>query len=246
MSIIWIGSPNYTQGRAGKSVDRIVIHWMVGTLAGTDIVFQNTTRGTSAHYGIEDSNIHQYVAKTDTAFHAGVLSMNQRSIGIEHSATPTRPATQMTVDVSAQLVADLCREYNIPCDRTHIIKHSEVPYATQCSGTIPIDEIVNKANKIIGDSMAEIIDRDTSRILISSILGYTGVAGRPDALDGSDLGDSLIGRALTPQLIKELFQGQTASEWRDSNKPNSITDINNRLKDSTSEYIKVSDLYIKK
>jgi len=77
--------------------------------------------------------------------------------------------------------------------------------------------------------MPEIIDQDTSRILISSILGYTGVAGRPDALDGSDLGDSLKGRPLTASLIKELFQGATAVQWRDSNTKTSISWINTQL-----------------
>ena len=60
MAYEFIGSPNYTQGRESK-IDRIVIHWMVGTLAATDAVFQNTQSNTSAHYGIENYTTHQYV-----------------------------------------------------------------------------------------------------------------------------------------------------------------------------------------
>lgn len=89
-------------------------------------------------------------------------------------------------------------------------------------------EGIGKKQVVKGDTME--IDKDTSRILISSILGYTGIAGRPYALDGSNLGDSLIGRPLTLDLVKELFAGQTATEWRDSDKPTSITWINNELK----------------
>jgi len=149
--IEWIGSPNYSQGRT-HAIDRIVIHWIVGTLASADAVFQKPN-GVSAHYGIEDDGVHQYVDEANTAWHAGVGSMNARAIGLEHSASPDRPASQSTIDTSAGLVADICVRYGIPCDRTHIIKHSEVPYNTQCCGTIPIDEIVDKANKLIGGSM---------------------------------------------------------------------------------------------
>lgn len=144
----WIGSPNYTQGRQGSPIDRIVIHWMVGTLASTDAVFQDTSRGTSAHYGVQDNTVHQYVRDTDTAYHAGTWPMNIRSIGIEHSAAPGRDASPQTIETSAQLIAAKCREFGIPCDRGHIIKHSEV-IATACPGTIPIDALVARAAQIL-------------------------------------------------------------------------------------------------
>lgn len=148
----WIGSPNYRAGRA-LPIDRIVIHWMVGTLASTDTVFQDKNRGTSAHYGIENGNVHQYVYERDTAFHAGVGTMNARSLGIEHSAAPGREATPETIETSARLIADLATRHSIPLDRQHVIKHSEVPYATQCSGTIPIDYLVERAKQLQGGNM---------------------------------------------------------------------------------------------
>lgn len=144
----WIGSPNYTQGRQGSGIDHIVIHWMVGTLASTDAVFQDTNRGTSAHYGVQDNTVHQYVRDTDTAYHAGTWPMNIRSIGIEHSAAPGRDASPQTIETSAQLIAAKCSEFGIPCDRGHIIKHSEV-IATACPGTIPIDALVARAAQIL-------------------------------------------------------------------------------------------------
>lgn len=152
--IAWIGSPNYSKERTAP-IDRIVVHWMVGTLASTDAVFQDKNRGTSAHYGIEDFNTHQYVQEIDTAWHAGVGSMNARSIGIEHSAAPGRDASSQTIETSAQLIADLSERYNIPLDRKHVIKHSEVPYATQCSGTIPIDYLVERAIQLRGENMTK-------------------------------------------------------------------------------------------
>lgn len=145
----WIGSPSFTPGRLGTRIDRIVIHWMVGTLASADAVFKNANYGTSAHYGIEDSKVHQYVNEGDTAYHAGTWAFNLRSIGIEHSADQYRPASEATYATSAQLVADICRRHGIPCDRAHIVRHSEV-IATQCCGTVNIDRIVADAVAILG------------------------------------------------------------------------------------------------
>ena len=49
---------------------------------------------------------------------------------------------------SAELIADICRRYGIPCDRSHIIKHSEV-FATACPGGIDIDKLVRMANDFL-------------------------------------------------------------------------------------------------
>jgi len=168
MNEVWIGSPNYTAGRGGKTIDRIVIHWMVGTLASTDAVFQNTNVGTSAHYGVENNNVHRYVDLGNTAYHAGNWSYNQRSIGIEHSAAPGRDATPATVETSAQLIARLCKQFGIPCNRDHIVKHSQI-VATQCCGTIPIDQIVARANEIIngGSSVAIIQNAENWRARVN-------------------------------------------------------------------------------
>lgn len=161
MNIQWIGSPNYTQGRS-QPITKIVIHWMAGTLAATDAVFQQnagTDRATSAHYGIENGIIHQYVKDSDTAYHA--VSANPYSIGIEHSAAPGRPASDATINTSAQLIAQLCKTHNIPIDNTHIIPHSQV-VATQCPGTIPIDVIISKAKegkKMSNDAIEKFVSK---------------------------------------------------------------------------------------
>lgn len=37
--ITWVGSPNHYNGRNGYAVSHITLHIMVGTLTGTDSVF---------------------------------------------------------------------------------------------------------------------------------------------------------------------------------------------------------------
>lgn len=145
--IKWIGSPNFDTNRT--NIDRIIIHWIVGNLASADAVFAKAG-GVSAHYAVEDGTIHQYVKEENVAYHAGVYSMNQRSIGIEHSASPDRPASDQTYDTSGKLIAEIAKRYNIPLDREHILKHSEVK-ATQCCGTVDIDRLITIAKQQSGE-----------------------------------------------------------------------------------------------
>lgn len=153
MTATWKGSPNYTGGRSGKKIDRIVVHWIVGRLAAADSVFSKVG-GTSAHYAVGGTKIHQYVREEDTAYHAGNWEMNQRSIGIEHEGGPDIAITTETYETSAKLIAEIAKRYNIPLDRSHIIKHSEVPRATQCPGTLDVDRLIRLA-KGEGDQHAD-------------------------------------------------------------------------------------------
>ncbi len=137
-----IPASNYDKSR--KPIDRIVIHWMAGTLAGADARFSNSASGVSAHYGIEDSTIFQWVDEAHTAYHCGNYTYNQRSIGIEHSADPQRPATEATYQSAGKLIGEIANRYNIPLDRTHIVGHKEIK-ATQCPGTMDIDKLINIA-----------------------------------------------------------------------------------------------------
>lgn len=150
--IIWKGSPNKDGNRL--VIDRIVMHWFgVGTLDAANTRFQNVANQVSAHYGISNNTVYQWVKEEDVAYHAGNYAMNQRSIGIEHDATTTQPASDETYATSIQLVADICKRHSIPCDRTHIIKHNQV-IATQCCGTLDVDRIVSEA-KIILDTNSQ-------------------------------------------------------------------------------------------
>lgn len=176
MSIVLINSPNFGRGRQGRKIDYIIMHWMAGNLASTDVVFQDTQRQSSAHYGIEDDRIHQYVKEEDTAWHCGNYEMNLRSIGIEHSAQPGRDASAATIETSARLVADICKRYSIPCDRAHILKHSEV-FNTQCPGTLPIDTIIAKANNIIGEDDMMTLDTPIATVLARAFYGPGADAG---------------------------------------------------------------------
>jgi MYXO-CTERM domain-containing protein len=124
---------NYTAGRSGGARPAyVVIHTMQGSYAGTVSWFQNPAAMASCHYNIRasDGEVTQMVRESDTAWHTGNWSYNQRSIGIEHEgfvADPARWYTSAMYISSARLTRALCDRYGIPIDREHIIGHYQIP-----------------------------------------------------------------------------------------------------------------------
>jgi N-acetyl-anhydromuramyl-L-alanine amidase AmpD len=155
----WIGSPNRTKGRDGFRPEAIVIHVMEGTLAGTDSWFVSPTSQVSAHYGIGKSGeVHQYVAESDAAWHAGRVwgsTWNRRrdgvnpnlyTVGIEHEGTADSDWPDAMIEASATLVREIAHRWSIPIDRDHVIGHREIYAHKTCPGSkADLDRIVSLA-----------------------------------------------------------------------------------------------------
>jgi len=150
MNIKWIGcsANNYSVGRADTAIRKIVLHWIVGDLDAADAVFNDGRRRVSAHYGVGETEIHQYVKEQDTAYHAGDWDVNTESIGIEHRGGPNLPITEPVYKQSIELIADICKRYNIPVNRDYIKCHREI-VPTQCPGTLDVDRIINEVNSLL-------------------------------------------------------------------------------------------------
>lgn len=149
---------NFTVGREGNSINKIIIHWIgEGTALGAISWFQNKNAKASAHYVVSEDKIYRCVKEEDTAWQAGDWETNLCSIGIEHDAIPDRPASELTYQTSAKLIKDICERYSIPIDRTYIIGHREV-VPTQCCGTIDVDKLVKLAKEDSIELKDKIID----------------------------------------------------------------------------------------
>ncbi len=108
--------------------------------------FLNPASILSAHYVIgSDGRIAQLVSEDDTAYHAGVFSVNQRSIGIEHEAGPAMPPSDALYAASAQLHAEIASRHGLTLEvgTTVLPHHAIVP--TECPGTLDLDRIVREA-----------------------------------------------------------------------------------------------------
>lgn len=216
MNITWIGSPNFTQGREGNRPTGVILHWMVSHIGGADSVFQNRSRNTSAHYGAEDDQVHQYVKEEDTAYHAGNWGVNLQTIGIEHSAEPGRSPSDGTYEISAQIIAAAAKKYGFPIDAEHIRHHYEI-VATQCSGQVSnggVDEdrILRRARELAGSytpTLAPVPPTVTSKGIATVTVDRLNVRTAPNT--SAPLGGSqTLSRGQTFEY-QGLVQGQSVS-----------------------------------
>jgi hypothetical protein len=127
---------NYTpSNRPGSEpINKVVIHVTQGSFSSAINWFNNGGAYVSAHYTVRSSDgfIGQSVREKDIGWHAGNWEYNQTSVGIEHEGYVSDPSwfTDAMYRSSAKLTAYLCKKYKIPIDRTRIVGHNEVPYAT--------------------------------------------------------------------------------------------------------------------
>ncbi|MEU4999568.1 N-acetylmuramoyl-L-alanine amidase [Streptomyces sp. NPDC021622] len=130
----WIAASDYNWRRADRpddyEIDMVVIHVVQGGYATALRVFKDPAHGAAAHYVVrKDGHVAQMIRELDVAFHAGNRSYNERSIGIEHEGFVDKKSsfTDAMYASSARLTAGICKRYDIPVDREHIVGHVEVP-----------------------------------------------------------------------------------------------------------------------
>lgn len=139
---VWLNK-HYTAGRGGSQIQHIVIHHNAGVNLSTKDVYNIwQTREASAHYQVEiDGTIGQLVHDWDTAWHAGNLAENQRSIGIEHTnsggAASGWSISDATREAGAHLVAALCVRYGLgrPTWCVNVFPHSNFS-STSCPAAL--------------------------------------------------------------------------------------------------------------
>lgn len=129
----WRGSPNfgYPRGTHGQlrphRWNKLFHITGGGTLAGLDSWFNNPSASAAAHFGLDGTDIHQYVDTDDAGWHAGVLDQpdmsneyvarfvnegknpNRYTVGIEVVALPGDTMTQGMWDNVVRLSKELDR-----------------------------------------------------------------------------------------------------------------------------------------
>lgn len=129
---------HYSKGRGSKKVNKIVVHYNAGNLTVEACYATWQNRKASAQYQVESSGrIGQLVWDKDTAWHCGVFSQNQQSIGIEHANKSDGTITEQCLDNGAHLVAALCKYYGLgrPEWLKNVFPHKYFK-ATSCPGQI--------------------------------------------------------------------------------------------------------------
>lgn len=132
-------SKNYKQGRS-KQPEYIVIHYTANqgdTAKNNADYFAREDVGASANYFVDETEIWQSVADTDTAWHCGGSRQsskggtfygkcqNSNSIGVEICMNDKSGAVrQGSIKAAAELVRYLMQRYGVPVDR--VIRHYDV------------------------------------------------------------------------------------------------------------------------
>lgn len=151
-------SGNYTKGREGNKVNKIVIHHAATTsFDGIGQTFQKHGQYTSAHYGVgRNNNVDQYVKESDIAWHAGNWAANCTSVGIENvnsSGAPDWGIDNKTVDTLVELVYDIAKRNGLLPLKvgSNLFGHHDF-YATACPGKLyaKLGTIANRVNKMSG------------------------------------------------------------------------------------------------
>lgn len=161
---------NYSSGRDGYSLNRIVVHHNAGPHLSHDAVGSAfNSRGTSAHYNVDYyGSVCQYVHDYDTAYHAGNWAVNCQSIGIEHAnSTGAEGGWDIdddTLDAGAHLTAALCVAYGlgVPQWRVNVFPHSDF-FSTACPASLRdkyANDYIAKAQQYYNNLDADLSKRE--------------------------------------------------------------------------------------
>jgi N-acetylmuramoyl-L-alanine amidase CwlA len=141
-----------------SKIDRIVLHHNATT--NPEVAMDTWTvangKNTSAHYEITDTQIIGCVPEDFTAWHSGDWNANLRSIGLEHlnsSGAPDWTVSDATMQMSAKLIADICKRYGLPIDATTIQPHKNFS-ATACPGGLDVSRLIKMAQEVASGGQA--------------------------------------------------------------------------------------------
>ena len=131
-------SPNFKQGRNGRSIIAIVDHITGGSFPGCLSWMCNPEAKASAQYLVTSAGeIYQLVREEDTAYHAGIVQRpswslydgtnpNRYTIGIEHENLGGGALTEAQYQATLWLHRQLVQKYGISVDADHIIGHYRI------------------------------------------------------------------------------------------------------------------------
>lgn len=144
----WLGCApnNFLKGRKSLRPEAIVIH-AYSNLDEAETLFADPGSAQSCHYTVDgDGHAYQFVDELDTAFHAGLVinpswrflhsavNPNLYTLGVAGLAGTGIQWPEGLYDTLAELLRELCVQWNIPVDADHIVLHAEIRASKDCTG----------------------------------------------------------------------------------------------------------------
>ena len=209
---------NKSNGRGGNTIKKIFVHHMAGNLTVKQCgsVFDN--RQASAHYGVNGNAIGQYVDESDTAWHCGNFSWNQKSIGIElandSGSKGNWHVSDATINTAIKLIADICRRNGITYlsftgnMNGNLCMHKWV-CSTSCPGpylSTQFARIANGVNAILGAKIELDVDGVGGPLTVTRMQEFLGTEK-----DGVISGQNKDMAKYYPALESVIFDDTTST-----------------------------------
>lgn len=150
-NIRWRGAHpnNFTVGRPGGGLNGDeTFHHVVGSRESAVVVFNQPTRGASAHFVVGGDIIDQCVDISNTAWADGNWDHNIRAITVEHEGgwNGTGPYSDEMYEQAANLCAWLRENYGV----VRYVRHRDVSTkSTACPGGLDVERIWARSQQII-------------------------------------------------------------------------------------------------
>lgn len=180
---------NYTANRSRySSIKEIAIHHCAAntSIASLGALWQKVGRNGSSHYGINGTQVGQYVLEKDIAWTNSNWDSNCRAVTIEvanSSGAPGWKVSDASINTLVHLVADIAKRHNlIPLVLGKNVTWHSMYAATQCPGPYlysRLGEIVKRANEEINASMAPSVPDFSAEVSKEVITGEAVITVGP-------------------------------------------------------------------
>lgn len=179
---------NYSWGREGNTIDKIVVHHAAGTnFDSIGLEFQKVGRQGSAHYGIKNDQIALYVNESDTAWHCGNWAGNLTSVGIEVAneyfngnwndlSVNNFTISESSFNTLVRLVADIAKRNNLGLlvFGKNLFGHKDMSGDTSCPLNLypRLGELCDKANALNTSFAIGTVIYPTQDVVVYLTAGY--------------------------------------------------------------------------
>lgn len=188
------GKVVFRSNRDGQSVQLFVIHKQAGNGMLYNF-FQGGSRGTSTHYQVlKNGQIYQFVREEHTAYANGDWGWNVRGLSIEFEGNDTDVVTNEQYENCAQLIAQLSKKYNFPCEYRDsaslknyatrgVTIHKNIT-STACPANVDHMRVINRAKEILNVNVPpmdtvvygnETWSREDIARIVSNLCGVPGM-----------------------------------------------------------------------
>lgn len=152
---------NHYYSRDGLNPFLIILHIAEGNAQQVDSTFKYEEKS-SNYFVLKNGDVIEYVPEELAAWTQGIIDrptarlvkewlkenpygkLNKVCLSIEHEGYGHEDITPEQKFSTLNLIKSMCKKWNIPTDREHILRHQEINLSKTCPGKLNVDKIVSE------------------------------------------------------------------------------------------------------